>query len=257
MKPMRRDEDSLSDTAGAQFEVERTVLSSVRCVVRASSAVLIVLEVLSYISTATAPDPYIVFQFISSMLMSVVYGVMLLVMRGVAKDVSRGRSLSLFRMLGTSKSSPGCSSCPFALNLFISPDFIEMIHVGNTGLIGLVSDRLGDIQRSISTSNPSLPRLSFASRSLPFGSTGALRRPIRMITCRGLNAAKHLMIELEAVLLEKGKSSKDLVRATGHTTVNVSRIRQAEDARHQDGHPHGNLSRAGLPAGRYPEDRHR
>ena len=44
-----------------------------------------------------------------------------------------------------------------------------------------------------------------------------------MITCRGLNMAKHLIVELEAVLLEKGKSSKDLVRATGHTTVNVSR----------------------------------
>ena len=49
-----------------------------------------------------------------------------------------------------------------------------------------------------------------------------------MITCRGLNMAKHLIVELEAVLLEKGKSSKDLVRATGHTTVNVSRIRQAK-----------------------------
>ena len=36
--------------------------------------------------------------------------------------------------------------------------------------------------------------------------------------------AKHLIVELEAVLLEKGKSSKDLVRAT----VNVSRIRQAK-----------------------------
>ena len=37
--------------------------------------------------------------------------------------------------------------------------------------------------------------------------------------------AKHLIVELEAVLLEKGKSSKDLVRATGHTTVNVSKMR--------------------------------
>ena len=36
-----------------------------------------------------------------------------------------------------------------------------------------------------------------------------------MITCRGLNMAKHLIVELEAVLLEKGKSSKDLVRAPG------------------------------------------
>ena len=114
----------------------------------------------------------------------------------------------------------------FALNLFISPDFIEMIHVGMPTSV-LFPIKLGDIQRSISTSNPSLG-LSFASRSLPFGSTGLCCRPIRMITCRGLNMAKHLIVELEAVLLEKGKSSKDLVRATGHTTVNVSRIRQAK-----------------------------
>ena len=91
MKPMRRIEDSLSKmrALGSRLSVLFLVLFVALC---ASSAVLIVLEVLSYISTATAPDPYVVFQFISSMLMSVVYGVMLLVMRGVAKDVSRGRS---------------------------------------------------------------------------------------------------------------------------------------------------------------------
>ena len=37
---------------------------------------------------------------------------------------------------------------------------------------------------------------------------------------------KHLIVELEAVLFEKGKNSNDLVRATGHTKVNISRIRQ-------------------------------
>ena len=70
-----------------------------------------------------------------------------------------------------------------------------------------------------------------------------------MITCRGLNMAKHLIVELEAVLLEKGKSSKDLVR--GHRRHDRERVQDTpgEDARHQDGHPHGNLSRAGLPAG--------
>ncbi|WP_101721783.1 helix-turn-helix domain-containing protein [Eggerthella timonensis] len=39
---------------------------------------------------------------------------------------------------------------------------------------------------------------------------------------------KHLIVELEAMLLERGKSSNDLARATGHTKVNVSRIRQAK-----------------------------
>ena len=86
----------------------------------------------------------------------------------------------------------------FALNLFISPDFIEMIHVGNAD-IGLVSDQGKDIQRSISTPNPSLAAVCFA---LPFQrSTGLCCRPIRMITRRGLTMAKHLIVELEAVLL--------------------------------------------------------
>lgn len=40
--------------------------------------------------------------------------------------------------------------------------------------------------------------------------------------------AKHLIIELEAMLLAKGKNGNDLARATGHTKVNVSRIRQAK-----------------------------
>ena len=40
--------------------------------------------------------------------------------------------------------------------------------------------------------------------------------------------AKHLIVELEAMLLERGKNSNDLARATGHTKVNVSRRRQAK-----------------------------
>lgn len=34
-----------------------------------------------------------------------------------------------------------------------------------------------------------------------------------------------LIIELEAILLKTGKKSADLVRATGHTSANVSRFR--------------------------------
>ena len=57
---------------------------------------------------------------------------------------------------------------------------------------------------------------------------GRCCKPIQTITCRGLNMAKHLIIELEAMLLKRGKNSNDLARATGHTKVNVSRIRQAK-----------------------------
>lgn len=37
--------------------------------------------------------------------------------------------------------------------------------------------------------------------------------------------AKHLIVELDALLLEKGKTSNDIIRATGHNKVNVSKIR--------------------------------
>lgn len=39
---------------------------------------------------------------------------------------------------------------------------------------------------------------------------------------------KYLIVELEALLLDRGKNSTDLVRVTGHTKVNISRIRQGK-----------------------------
>ena len=38
----------------------------------------------------------------------------------------------------------------------------------------------------------------------------------------------YLIIELEALLLEKGKTSSDLIRATGHTAANISKIRNGK-----------------------------
>lgn len=38
----------------------------------------------------------------------------------------------------------------------------------------------------------------------------------------------YLIIELESLLLQKGKTSSDLVRATGHTPANISKIRNAK-----------------------------
>ena len=124
MKPMRRIEDSLSKmrALGSRLSVLFLVLFVALC---ASSAVLIVLEVLSYISTATAPDPYVVFQFISSMLMSVVYGVMLLVMRALPKMFLEGDPLSLFSHARHIKIIAWMFVVSFALNLFISPDLLK------------------------------------------------------------------------------------------------------------------------------------
>lgn len=39
---------------------------------------------------------------------------------------------------------------------------------------------------------------------------------------------RYLIVELEALLLAKGKTSADIIRATGHTPANVSKIRNGK-----------------------------
>ncbi len=140
MKPMRRIEDSLLKmrALGSRLSVLFLIVFITLCV---SSAALIVLEVLSYVLSSTVPDPYVVFQFASSMVMSAVYGVMLLVMRDIAKDVAHGRSPFTFAHAKHIKIIAWMFVVGFILNLFISPDFIEMMHIGDVDL-GLVSDQV-------------------------------------------------------------------------------------------------------------------
>ena len=38
----------------------------------------------------------------------------------------------------------------------------------------------------------------------------------------------YLIIEVETLLLETGKTNADLIRATGHTPANISKIRNAK-----------------------------
>lgn len=38
----------------------------------------------------------------------------------------------------------------------------------------------------------------------------------------------YLIIELEAMLIKRGKTSADLIRATGHTPANISRIKNGK-----------------------------
>lgn len=38
----------------------------------------------------------------------------------------------------------------------------------------------------------------------------------------------YLIIELESLLLQRGKTSADIIRATGHTPANVSKIRNGK-----------------------------
>lgn len=122
---------------GSKLSVLFLVLFIVLCTYL---VVLVTLEIFSYASTSTIPDPYVAFQFATSILMSAVYGAMLLVMRSVAKDVARGRSPFTFEHAKQIKIIAWMFVVGFILNLFISPDFIEMMHIGEVDL-GFVSDQ--------------------------------------------------------------------------------------------------------------------
>lgn len=39
---------------------------------------------------------------------------------------------------------------------------------------------------------------------------------------------EYLIIELESLLLQRGKTSADIIRATGHTPANISKIRNGK-----------------------------
>lgn len=138
---MRRIEESLSkmQALGSRLSVLFLVLFILICV---SLVVLIVLEIISYVVSSSTPEPYAAFQFGSSILMNAVYGVMLLVMRGVAKDVARGRSPFTFEHARRIKIMAWMFVAGFVLNIVISPDFIQMTHIGALDL-GLVSDQIG------------------------------------------------------------------------------------------------------------------
>lgn len=107
-----------------------------------SLVLFVALEVFSYAMSSKIPDPYTVFEFVSSMLINVVYAAILLVMRSVANDVARGRSPFTVAHANQIKVIAWMFVAGVVLNMFISPDFIELVHFGGFDL-GLVSDRLG------------------------------------------------------------------------------------------------------------------
>ena len=137
---MRRIEESLSKMRklGARLSV---VFLALFIGLSIYLTVLVTLKVFSCVSSLTPPDPYVMFQFGVSVLMSAVYGVMLLVMRSVAKDVAKGRSPFTFEHAKHIKIIAWMFVVGFILNIFISPDFIEMMHVGDVEL-GFVSDQV-------------------------------------------------------------------------------------------------------------------
>lgn len=126
-------------TLGSRLSVTFLVLFILMCF---SMTVFIFFEVYGYANSSTVPDPYVVFQFVSSMLISSVYAVMLLVMRSIAKDVARGRSPFTIVHAKQIKFMAWMFVVGFVLNIFISPDFVELMHVGELNL-GVASDQLG------------------------------------------------------------------------------------------------------------------
>jgi len=126
-------------TLGSRLSVVFLVLFVAMVV---SMTVLIFLEVFGYAYSSASPNPYAAFQFVSFMLISSVYAVMLLVMRSVAKDVALGRSPFTFSHARQIKIIAWMFVVGFVLNIFISPDFVELMRVGEFNF-GVASDQLG------------------------------------------------------------------------------------------------------------------
>lgn len=138
---MQRIEESLSrmQVLGSKLSVLFLVLFIALSIYLTA---LVALEVFSFLTSSAASDPYALFQFAASILISAVYGVMLLVMRSIAKDVARGRSPFTFAHAKHIKIIAWMFVVGFILNIFISPDFVELLHVGELNL-GVASDQLG------------------------------------------------------------------------------------------------------------------
>lgn len=138
-KSVRRIEESLTKmrSLGSRLSVLFLVFFVALCVYLVA---LVALEIFSYVSSSVMPDPYVVFQFASSVLINVTYAALLLVMRSVAQDVAHGRSPFTFAHAKQIKIVAWMFVIGVVLNLFISPDFIEMMHIGDVDL-GVVSDQ--------------------------------------------------------------------------------------------------------------------
>lgn len=107
-----------------------------------SLVVFVALKVLSYAMASKTPDLYAVFEFVSSILLNMVYALILLVMRSVANDVARGRSPFTVAHANQIKAIAWIFVAGVVLNIFVSPDFVELVRFGEFDL-GLVSDQLG------------------------------------------------------------------------------------------------------------------
>lgn len=140
-KSMRKIEESLAkmQTLGSRLSVLFLVLFVLLC---AYLVALVALEIFNYAASSAIPDPYVAFQFASSVVIGATYSAMLFVMRGVAKDVARGRSPFTFEHAKRIKIVAWMFVVGVVLNIFISPDFVEMMRIGSVDL-GVVSDQVG------------------------------------------------------------------------------------------------------------------
>lgn len=107
-----------------------------------TSIVVLILETIRCVNMSTAPDLARILQLSSSLINYVIYGVMLLVMRSIAKDVAHGKPPFTIVHANQIKAIAWMFVLGFVLGVLVSPDFAEIAQIGALDF-GLTSDQVG------------------------------------------------------------------------------------------------------------------
>lgn len=139
-KTIKRLEESLAKikTLGSRLSCLFLILFVVICI---TLSIYIVFKIFHLLATSTVPDFFVAIQLVSSSLDYVIFGVMLLVMRGIAKDVAKGRSPFTVAHAKRIKIIAWLFVVDFVLSAFVSPGFASVVGLGGLDF-GLASDAI-------------------------------------------------------------------------------------------------------------------
>ncbi|MRX83533.1 hypothetical protein [Eggerthella guodeyinii] len=138
---VRRIEDSLAKMKA--FSSKLSILFSILLVaVCVSLTAVLSLETLRCVTSSTMPDPARLLQLVSTLIDYMIYGAMLLVMRSIARDISRGNPPFTIVHANQIKAIAWMFVIGFVLGIFVSPDFAEIAQIGAIDF-GLTSGQAG------------------------------------------------------------------------------------------------------------------
>nr|WP_255466648.1 hypothetical protein [Eggerthella hominis] len=138
---MRRIEDSLAKMKAFSSKLSTLFLVMFIAVCVTSIAVFL-LEIIRCVTMSTVPDLARILQLASALINYVIYGVMLLVMRSIAKDIAHGKPPFTIAHAIQIKVIAWMFVAGFILGILVSPDFAEIAQIGSLDF-GLTSDQVG------------------------------------------------------------------------------------------------------------------